>query len=1221
MQLQSLIISGFKSFPEAKVEFPRGITAVVGPNGSGKSNIVDALLWVLGEQSTKALRSERMEDVIFNGTETKKPLGMADVSLVLSHITPKELEALSGVVEDLGARELMVTRRLYRDGESEYLINQIPCRLKDIRGLFLEARAGTRGHTVIEQGNIDQILSASPQERRSFIEETAGIGRYKKQKTEALRKLQATEQNLLRVRDIIAEVKRQLRSLERQARQAEVYQTLRHEIRDLELALLRADYVELTHQREAGEAELHRWEAAESEYMAHEAHLMVDAEKTKAALHDDSARLSGFREDLRRLEQEMSQALTAIEVHRNRLRMYEEQRQQGRQEAERLAKVQADVETKLQHLQTEVSQLEQEVLRYTDEVTDFEREAEDLAGQQDSTQERIEEARQRTFDIAVEKNTAENHLKHLSERRLSLVKRRERLETERQVAETERDRLVATLEQGRAQCRTLSTGLDESRAQRGRDQSNLDELHVRVQQLDESVVSGQTELAAAESRLRALKAIFEEECGYGNPEHGDVPAIRTICAEIQEAFVERLEVAQEYEAALETVLGEKIRAWVVDRIDDASQVVEKFKTHHLGRGIFVPAKPLESRVVEDPVPAWWGALQQAPGVIGRALDLVHVPGDLASAWSSLLDQVVIVKDLDAAIRIVQNLPAIDRPALQLVTLAGELVLSTGVVIGGSSGESTGILQRRREIRELEHAIQDLTRQIDESRTARQKLSAECDLAKSRMTELDEAIKQSEMRVAVEEKELTRIEEDVQESRHKIDVVCQEQEASRAEHSQIDQEEESCRVRLAGLEQEQTEREQSLRDLQDVFDDLEHRAFELQERLTDSQVMLNTKKERMDHYQEELRRLNREYSESQSSLQGLHERLGTLDQHIQESQEEQARSEYLFQELDHRKSSLQVEMQAVEDRHQEALGRSRELDDQLTTVRRQFSEAREQRSDVEVKLAGLRTRLETLNETLQQTYALTVEQLLAQSSEQSANAEAVGSDASIEVLRQRLQELRAKAERMGPINLAAIEEHRELEERFAFLTKQEQDLSESIQSLKEIIERLNQTTDRKFEETFQTLQEKFSEVFAALFAGGKAELILVQPEVDAEGIAITDEPGVDIVAQPPGKRLKSLAMLSGGEKTLTVLALLFASFLINPSPFCILDEVDAPLDEPNVVRFARFLQQMADRSQFVVITHNKRTMEIADSLFGVTMEEPGVSKFVAVRLADFETVGR
>ena len=442
MHLQTLMVNGFKSFPETKISFPRGITAVVGPNGTGKSNIVDAMLWALGEQSPKTLRSERMEDVIFNGTELRKPGGMVEVSVVFGGVTDQELEAISVLGEELNnSTEVMITRRLFRDGESEYSLNKIPCRLKDIRSLLWAARAGTKGHTVIEQGNIDQLLNASPQERREFIEETAGIIRYKKQKAEALRKLDSTEQNLLRVRDILAEVRRQLRSLDRQAKQARDYQTLQSEAKKLEIQLLCWDYRSLMTSQQETEKELERAEAQELSCMTEEARLMSEQEEAKLSLSSTGELVANTREELRDTEREMAHALTAIEVERNRIEQYEQQHEQAMQERARLKEEAQLAETTMEAIQERLSQIRCEIEILTSSIADFDQQSGECQSRRSATVEELDRLRQAMLDLTVEKTNNENKVKGLEEADQKLAKRIERLEMEQSESEAQQHRL------------------------------------------------------------------------------------------------------------------------------------------------------------------------------------------------------------------------------------------------------------------------------------------------------------------------------------------------------------------------------------------------------------------------------------------------------------------------------------------------------------------------------------------------------------------------------------------------------------------------------------------------------------------------------------------------------------------------------------------------------------------------------------------------------------
>lgn len=1214
MKLKSLLVSGFKSFPEARLDFPQGITAVVGPNGVGKSNIVDAILWVLGEQSTKALRSERMEDVIFNGTESRKPLGMAEVSLVLSDVTSQELEAVAGVMDDLpGNKELMVTRRLYRDGESEYSINKIPCRLKDIRGLFLEARAGAKGHTVIEQGNIDQLLSGSPQDRRTFIEETAGIGRFKKQKTEALNKLKTTQQNLTRVRDIIAEVEKQLRTLKRQAQQAEHYRKLKEESRALEIRILKHDYEGLSHQRTHVESELAKLEMREAELMAEEARLTALYEEAKSALLRDGERVGCLQEELRQLEHGIGQALTTMEVERNRADMFDQQRTQALEEQARLVAVSEQVATSIESLQEQVQRAEGDTAQVTGRLTELETEEQRQGEQRTALQTRTAESRQRLFDLAVERSQTEVQLANLDTKQRELGTRLQDVQDDQAHCEQERANAESTLAEQTVLLEQVTRQLAADRETHQTLSAETLELEERIRKVDQERVQEQTNRAAAESRLQALQAVLQEELGYRQGQEGDDLSLRRVCQGVREVFAERLKVPQEYEVAIEAALGEHIRAWVVHGVDDVLQALKVVTEQGWGRGTFVTAQP----PVSSAFPESWSALKKAKGVLGRAVDLVAVPDELQGVLQCLLGRVVLVDTLEDGLSAMTRVSQADLGFLLLVTKTGEVIDPRGIVTGGSSGEASGLLQRRREVQVLEQELSSMDQRIagfdDQRRTVQERFESN----KQQLQTLAASLKESEMRQLVVEQERSALTNRLQDLEQRLNANQTELDACQAELAQVREHEGLARTRLEEITQQHGEDEARLEESTTQLQEMDEAIRVLYDRLTETRLTLTTYRERHERARADLDRLQEEDRSRRARLESLAEQIESLQVQAGQSQEERRRADATFQELDARKTTLQGELREVEERHTNGLQRTREHEQGLNENRKQCSSTRETRGESDVQLAEIRTRMQAIEETLTGTYGESMEVSEAETPQPDDSHDAGGEGP--ETWKERLQTIRTRMDRMGALNLAAIDEHRELEERYRFLHEQEEDLSESIRSLQEIIERLNRTTNRMFQQTFEAVQEKFGEVFSAFFAGGQAELVLVQPEAEEDEETLGQEPGVDIVAQPPGKRLKNLTMLSGGEKTLTVLALLFASFLTKPSPFCILDEVDAPLDEPNVVRFARFLPQLTRLSQFLVITHNKRTMEVADSLFGVTMEEPGVSKFVSVRIADFEKV--
>ena len=1216
MKLKSLLINGFKSFPEARVDFPQGITAVVGPNGVGKSNVVDAVLWVLGEQSTKALRSERMEDVIFNGTESRKPLGMAEVSLVVSDVTSKELESVAGVMDALpGNNELMVTRRLYRDGESEYAVNKIPCRLKDVRHLFLEARAGTKGHTVIEQGNVDQLLSGSPQDRRQFIEETAGIGRFQRQKIEALRKLKATEENLLRVRDVIAEVKKQRRTLDRQAREVEHYRRLQAECRTFEIHLLRHEWKGLHQEQTRVQSDLTQFTLRESELMAEEARVTASREEARATLLRDGELVGRTQEELRLVERGMAQALTSMEVERHRADLLAQQRTQALEERTRLVDASDQAGTTMEELRARAQRSEEEIAHVTGQLQVLETQEHALGQRRTSLQTQADRTRQDVFDLAVERSHVDSQLANLETKKEGLLIRIQELDADQIRRRQQRKETEGTVAEKQTLLRRIVQDVESGRERRETASSALTDVEGRLREAEERQVQARTDRAAAESRRQALQSILQEEFGYRAGGEGAQSSLRTVCQGVKEALAERLEVPQAYEVAIEAVLGDRIRAWVVQGVETIPQALAFLKEQDLGRGTFVTVQPQAAS--SQRAPEAWTTVQNKEGVVGRAVDLITPPEDLKALWNRLLGHVVVVESLHDGLAMIQDVSCGDLGALLLVTRNGEVIDPGGIVTGGSSGEASGLLQRRREVRSLERTMASIDERMADAERQREAIQKRVSDQKLELHALDTSLKESEMQQLIVEKELSTLERTLEE-------VNEREQARQADHQSCQDElagvgEHRCaaQVRLDEMTQEQGTRERHLESLTAQLREVEKDAEASSRQLTETRLTLATSRERSGRARADVGRLQEEDRARTERLQRLAEEIAVIETQTRQSQEERQRADSVFREFEAKTTTLQSQLAAAEERHAEGLQRVQNDERQLADNRKHFTSTRDARAAADVQLAEIRTRMSTMEDTLTLTYGESVEKGTDDVLKTEGGHDAGDGGQTPQDWRDRIEVIRGRMDRMGPLNLAAVEEHRELEERYQFLSKQEEDLSESIRSLQEIIERLNRTTGRMFKETFEALQEKFGEVFSALFAGGQAELVLVKPNSEEDGEDAVLDPGIDVVAQPPGKRLKNLTMLSGGEKTLTVLALLFASFLIKPSPFCILDEVDAPLDEPNVIRFAQFLTQLTPLSQFLVVTHNKRTMEVADSLFGVTMEEPGVSKFVSVKVSEFE----
>ena len=1227
MYLKSIEMTGFKSFAEARIEFPEGVTAIVGPNGSGKSNVVDAILWVLGEQSTKALRSEKMEDVIFNGTEMRKPLGLAEVSLVISGLDRIHVDPLSGLSSQLSEyQELMITRRLYRNGDSEYLINKTVCRLKDVRSILLDTRAGTKGHTVIAQGQIDQILNASPHDRRELIEETAGIVRYKKQKAETLRKLESTQQNLLRVRDIIAEVKKQLNALERQARQARSYQTLHQEAKSLEIQLLTNEYRVLRTTLKEVESTLQTLGDQESEQSAELARLNVELERIKLAVATATEAIGQRREELSKVEQQQAQAMTAAEVERNRSELYAQQQSQGVEELERLTREQQEGAVQAAALEDTLATLERDCVEREQAFAMLDREMKELVQQRTAALAEEDRGRQDILNLAVLVANTEQTLMQLATRIKEAADREGLITRER---EDVRAQHVTAMDKRQA-LQQASRDAEQLVAELRRKQQGVEEeterLSAELSDVDQLIFRQSEELAAVDSHLKALQGVVQEDMGYGRRGDEESTALKA-CSGVRDAIAEWLVVPPGWDRAVEAILGERVRGWFVDSPAAACEAIEFLKGKNLGRGTFIPQHPRWT--ARDSVSRqWWPAMEGRPGVVGRAVDLIQVDGQRETARDYLFDRIVFVDTLQDATALWEQQPSSDPEGPVIVTRAGEVLDAAGVITGGQAGATGGLLQRRREMLHLEAQGVSLTGRVEEGKQRRERLLGQGQELREQSRQLAEALRDAEMQGLSLRKDETGLDHVLGDLSRRIDTLMSDAQRGSAEAQRLEQELRSGDAQLAQWIAEKTSQEGGVSRVRERVGQIDHDMQGLQQRLTEAQLVAQGIRTTREHRHQDLLRIQQQQQDATA-------RIGTLTRHVEDltASIEQSRVEREHQEARCREfgeSAIQVKARLIELQEEQAqeMAAANRLDAGLEDVRRAVSSLRESRMAVEVKKAEIRMQLGTVESTLLGTYQVDLTMLVdpaavERTPEQlSLEGEPIPEDrpAINEVaLREQLQKVREKIDRLGPINLAAIHEHQELDERYRFLTTQEQDLSTSIGSLKEIIQRINRTTKDMFAGTFAELQQKFSEVFVKFFPGGRAELRLVEMPMDetAEERG-PQEPGVDIVVQPPGKRLKGMTMLSGGEKTLTAMALLFASFLIRPTPFCILDEIDAPLDEENIGRFTGVLRDLSEDAQFMVITHSKQTMAVADSLFGVTMEEPGISKIVSVRLGNLQS---
>ncbi len=1213
MRLKQITLFGFKSFADRTViTVPHGIVSIVGPNGCGKSNISDAVLWAIGEQSAKTLRADRMEDVLFNGTERRKPLGMAEVSLTF--------EELDGSLTSRFGEfsELTVTRRLFRSGESEYLINKVPCRLKDIRDLLLEAGGSFKGHTIIEQGKVDGLINASPVERRGLIEEAAGIAKYKLRKAEAVRKLEATEQNLLRVKDIIGEVKRQINALDRQAKKAHAAQQLAGRIRTLELSLSVHRLQALRARQSDAARQQSERQQAEAQQLAAVGALAAEIEQLQIAQVEAHQAIRAVEQELFSREAEQQQAAGRLEHLREQQAAWAAETGQLTDEAARLDEAIARQHAEVAERQAALSDLQREQQQREAALQEYQAQAEARERAADEAVQAQELLNRQLFAALAAVSEAQNRLTLLQARSVSLQRERERSSNERRRLEEElaqttvqrvaalghRQVLTEQMNHGQTAHHEALAAIEQSRQAlaavelaKDQRQASLTEATVRLaslQELEAGLLRQQTELRETLTTYGPLAA-----------------------SDLHGLVADLIDVQPSYERAIEAALSEQLQAFVVEDVQTVRAAVVFLKQHTIGRAHFFPARQLTAQtVIADQPPAF-----SDPHLIPATRLVTPRPGAalevIEPLITRLLGRVWVVADLDEAVRLQPALPA----GGLMATIDGDLFLSSGVIAGGhppeaGSGQGHGLLQQRRLRQQLETELPQLGAAVADCSRQGEALQARLEAASTQERLQRDAIQALQMEAMSQQKEVDQLGQTEERLRMQLALLDQEMTSIAQEEAEVGRRHHEVELELAQLAQRRQRLETDLTEQSAAVAGAAQGRDAAQERLTQLKVGVASGGERVEqcaatveHLRQLAGQVTRQLDEKRARLQWL------------AAQRERAEAE--SGRLREQQQSAAASVGVLRARRQTSVD---DVAQQETLLRVRQAEEKDQRRRLEqlqeLVVKGQQQWLEAGYEVnrvadfLATVYHLTPEAAVAEAAplltvpdvggQPDEEADLPSEETVIASAEQELTALKAKREQLGPVNPAAIEEYEELQQRYEFLTKQDTDLARSMEDLREAIAKINRTTKSLFLETFAELNRRFGELFGRFFPGGHAALALLDEQNPLES-------GIEIMAQPPGKRLRTIHLLSGGEKALTAIALLMASFLIAPSPFCLLDEIDAPLDEENVRRFTTVLKTMVQQTQFLIVTHNKRTMEIADQLYGVTMEEPGVSKIIGVRL--------
>ncbi|MCK2019497.1 chromosome segregation protein SMC [Peribacillus frigoritolerans] len=1182
MFLKRLDVVGFKSFAEKiSIDFVPGVTAVVGPNGSGKSNVTDAVRWVLGEQSAKSLRGAKMEDIIFSGSDTRKALNFAEVSLTLDN----ETNSLP-----IDFHEVSVTRRVYRSGESEFFINNQGCRLKDIIDLFMDSGLGREAFSIISQGKVEEILSSKAEERRVIFEEAAGVLKYKTRKRKAESKLTETQDNLNRVHDILHELEGQVEPLKIQSSLAKEFLAKKDELEQIEVALTVYEIEDLYEKWEKLSQELEKHNEMEQQMAGQlqdrEAHL----KKLRDSLATLETSINGLQEILLNASEELEKLEGRKEVLKERKKNAAQNKSQlekaiveGEAAVERLS-LQKERETEILHaLNLEVKGISETL-----------HEKQKSLGLFNSDIEAVIEAKKSDYIEWLNKQaSAKNEKQYLLQQLAQQEHKNAKLDMENEKFLTERMDITAKKMEYSQLMDNMTKQLEEHVTYFRNQQNKLNAAKDTYQKQETTLYKAYQFLQQAKSRKELLEEMEDDYAGFFQGVKEVLKAKETLRG-IEGAVAELIKVPKEYETAIETALGGAMQHVVVEREEHAREAISFLKKNRYGRATFLPLSVIKAREISA---NQLSMLKSHSAFVGTGSSLIQYDDRHAAIAENLLGTVIITTDLKGA----NDLAKMMQHRFRFVTLEGDIVNPGGSMTGGAlKQKTTSLLSRKTELEELQQklaAMEVKTNQL-EKQVKQLKVDVgvqEQTLEQTRKT--GERLRLQEQTLKGELREVELQERNVNERLHLYDLdknsYLEEQMQKTARLEELEELLESCKSEIEGLDRlisEMTEQKQSQQSSKES----------LAEETNELRVMLASKRGQLQNQKEKMERIESDLSKESSRLAENKDDLGLLTNEMTDSSSGEESLEDMAQQKLLDKNGAIEGITIKKQEKNELLMEVETLELSLKEENRLYRGIVEVIKDEEVKLTRLDVELENRLDHLREEYTLSFEGAKEQYPLMMPADEA----------QKRVKLIKLAIEELGTVNLGAIDEYARVAERYEFLLSQKEDLQQAKDTLFQVIDEMDDEMKRRFADTFYSIRKEFEQVFKALFGGGRAELKLTNPD----DLLNT---GVDIIAQPPGKKLQNLSLLSGGERALTAIALLFSILKVRPVPFCILDEVEAALDEANVVRFSQFLRKFSRETQFIVITHRKGTMEEADVLYGITMQESGVSKLVSVRMEESE----
>ena len=1179
MYLKRIEMQGFKSFADKTVlEFKPGITTVIGPNGSGKSNISDAIRWVLGEQSMKSLRGAKSEDIIFAGTQARKSLGFAEVSIVIDNNDNKLPIEYS---------EVTVTRKIYRSGETGYFINKVPCRLKDILELFMDTGIGKDGYSIIGQGKIDEILSNKSEDRRHIFEEAAGIVKYRTRKQESEKKLEQTKLNLLRINDILAEIEANIEPLKLQSDKAKQFLDLREELKSIEVGLfiynintykekleqLVKDEDIITSQKEAEDSKMEALQASKEELrqVVDDITAQIEnmqnigfessnkIEKINSEIGISNERIQNNSANKQRLEAEILEVKNRIEELKEEQKQKLEKKTNLTSNKEKFEKELAEKETELAELSKKLSAKELEI-----------------EGKKQIVQDNID----KKYELAAEINTQDVNYENLEKRKKQL--------------KNEIDSVISELDSTRYGKNEISKGFYDIESKRNIAVENLEKSvqakeqnMQKLKQYEEEISKLTYTQRMKQARHQFLIETEKEKEGYNKT----VKSLLVACDKdsnlnkgIHGVLANLISVEKEYETAIEMCLGQSLQNIVTSTEQDAKKMIEYLRTNSLGRASFLPIASVQGKKLDK--------LTKMDGVIGIASDLVKCKKEYEQIILSLLGRTVVVEDMDTAIALAKK----DKYSFRIVTLKGDIISSSGSISGGSVQTKTvNILGRSREIEDLEKELKKLEKQIADKTAEKEEYASSIGDSIEETAKLEKELQEIEIVYATEKQKMVAVEENITRLENRLAKL-------KEEVTQTEKQKEENRLLKEQKEAEIQELTQQIEELNKVIEefalnnkDNQKYIDDLNFDITNLKISVTSFDESESSSEEMVERISQDIKNNEQSIENKNQNILAITE--ENTKLEQTITEYNNQ-IEQIKQEVTNSGTKVEELKQERIAKNEKLVNTENEIQSQFStleSLKEQIIKLDVKKTKLEQDLQQVVESLWNEYELTPN-----------STEEYQKPNNVATAQKQVNSLRNKIKDLGSINIDSIEEYKKTKERYDFMSEQRLDLENTASKLRKIIGDMTTTMQNQFKEKFELINKNFNEVFTELFNGGKAELILENEENILEC-------GIDIRVQPPGKKLQNMMLLSGGEKAFTAIALLFAILKINPAPFCILDEIEAALDDVNVYRFAEYLKKFCKQTQFLVITHRKGTMEAGDSVYGVTMEENGISKLLSIKL--------